>query len=87
MDATKTRNVPNSVSEYAAKFGVSITIEQYGIYGDAFDYVARPGKPTWYPTVGDFRVPIGTDPKSAIRAIAERMGTGKYGPRGFVVVK
>lgn len=72
------KSIPKDAAEYAAKFGVYLTMERYGIYGDEWDYVAKPAKPSWYPTAGEFRTPVGTDPKGAIRTMAERMGTGRW---------
>lgn len=72
--------VPKEAAEYAAKFGVALRVEQYGIYGDEWDYVASPAKPTWYSSAGEFRTPVGTDPKGAVRTMAERMGTGRWSP-------
>lgn len=72
--------ITSDIREFAAKFGVSITVETFGIYGDFADYVAAPANRSHYPNVQPFRIPVGTDPKSAVRAIAERMGTGRWSP-------
>lgn len=74
--------VSKAVLEFAEKFGVEITVDKHGIYGDEWDWVARPLKPTWYPNVKVVFMSVLTDPKAAIRNVAEQMGTGKwYGSR------
>jgi len=77
------RSVTKADREYAAKFGVSLSIEKHGIYGDEWDWVAKPSKPSWYPNVGEARTPVGTEARSVVRIVAERMGTGKADFHGF----
>ncbi len=79
--------VPASAAAYAAKFRVRLTIEKYGIFLDSWDWVAAPERPDWHPTVAPFRVPVGCDYRQAVRAIAERIGSGQHTPRGFCPVK
>jgi len=81
------RAVPKSAAEYAAKFDVSLKVDKYGIYGDEWDWLAAPVNPGWYPSAGYARGPIASDPKTYVRIVASRMGTGRDGPRGFERVK
>lgn len=71
--------------EYAAKFGVILSVEKYGIYGDEFDWVASPMKPHFYPNAGIARMPASNSEsaRSVVRIIAERIGTGTADFYGF----
>lgn len=85
--ARRIPNVPKYAADYAAKFGVNLTVSKHGIYGDEWDWEAKPSRPTRYPTVGYALAPVGTDPRAVVRIVAERMGTGRNGPTGFCVVR
>lgn len=75
--------IPKYAAEYAAKFEVSLAVDQHGIYGDDWDWIATPAKPAWYPNAGYCRIPSGCDPRECIRVIAERIGTGRADFYGF----
>jgi hypothetical protein len=78
-------NPSKSVQQYAARFRVVIKAEKHGFFGDEWDWVAEPDKPSHFPNAGTSRQPVGCDPKICIRIVAERMGTGRVSPAGHFV--
>jgi len=77
---TSTPAVPKAAQDYAAKFGVVLTVEKHGIYGNEWDYVATPENAHWYPNSKPRRAPVGQDPRNIVRAVAEEIGTGESDP-------
>jgi hypothetical protein len=78
------RTVTKATSDYAARFGITVTIDRYGIYGDEWDWLAVPTKPLHY-YVAPVRAPIETDPRAIVRILAERIRTGRNNDQGRFV--
>lgn len=75
--------IGKEATEYAARFGVKLTKERHGIFGNDWDAVAVPAEPRHY-HVQPFRVPWSAEGwRMAVRGMAERMGTGYADFHGF----
>ena len=79
------KTVPTSLKTYAEKFGVAITTEKHGFYGDDWDYVVEPANRSHYPSVSPVIMPAhGVEAgRMAIRIVAGRMDTGEEVAGGF----